>query len=173
MRSVQYFAYGSIMLTRRLRQRCSSATYKNVASAPDYRFSFSKRSIDESGKGNVIPAQGDRVFGVLFDLDKRELPCLDEFEGVGNGYYREDAFEIELMSGERISAVTYVADSTYIDHSLKPYDWYLALVLAGAREHRLPIPYVSQLEAVQAVLDPNPNRRARLEALALLEESST
>lgn len=156
------------MLTKRLQNRCGTVQFRSVAFAPDYQFTFSKRSIDRSGKGNVVLAQGEQVFGVLFDFNEHQLPALDEFEGVGNGYNRDDTFPIELLSGERTSAVTYIADAAHTDHTLRPYDWYLALVLAGAREHSLPAQYLAQLEAIPAIPDPIPSRRTRLEALALL-----
>jgi hypothetical protein len=44
------------------------------------------------------------------------------------------------------------------DASLRPYHWYKALVIAGAREHGLPPSYRSRLELVVTVSDPNPTR---------------
>ena len=44
---------------------------------------------------------------------------------------------------------------------LKPYTWYKTLVVAGAREHCLPVAYVAQLEAAESFDDSNGNRHAR------------
>ena len=72
-------------------------------------------------------------------------------------------------SGDIEEAITYLADVTYIDRDLRPYDWYLALILAGAREHHLPGAYIDRLETIQTATDPNPDRPSRLEALTLLD----
>jgi gamma-glutamylcyclotransferase len=55
-----------------------------------------------------------------------------------------------------VTAVTYLA--TDKDASLRPYHWYKALVIAGAREHGLPPSYRSRLELVITVSDPDPAR---------------
>lgn len=52
-----------------------------------------------------------------------------------------------------------------IDDSLQPYTWYKALVVAGAREHRLSEDYVSDLERVDAFVDPDRERERRERAL--------
>jgi hypothetical protein len=44
------------------------------------------------------------------------------------------------------------------DASLRPYHWYKALVIAGAREHGLPVSYRSRLELVVTVSDLKPAR---------------
>lgn len=56
MASVQYFAYGSNMLTERLQARCNSAIVRCVASADEYRLGFSKKSQDGSGSQRRVPA---------------------------------------------------------------------------------------------------------------------
>jgi gamma-glutamylcyclotransferase len=42
-----------------------------------------------------------------------------------------------------------------------PYDWYKALVIAGAREHGLPADYIAALAAAPAKPDPDKIRAAR------------
>jgi len=158
------------MLTERLAKRCSSAACRNVASVPGYRFTFSKRSVDLSGKGNILAAAGKTVFGVLFDLDERHLAKLDSLEGVGYGYDRIDQFQIQMPgSDEALQVITYLADKAHTDENLSPYHWYLDLVLAGARQHGLPNEYVQNIEATRSVEDPWPDRPERREALELLE----
>ena len=55
-----------------------------------------------------------------------------------------------------VAAVMYYA--TDKDPSLRPYHWYKALVIAGAREHGLPVGYRSRLELVVTVSDLKPAR---------------
>lgn len=170
---IQYFAYGSNMLTLRLQERCPSATVRQVAWAEDRSVNFFKSSTDGSGKATISLTAGHRAFGVIFDLDKADLPALDRFEGAGKGYDRIDDFSVRMEGSDQpIRAVSYLASPSSIDRSLQPYDWYLALVVAGAREHALPPEYIVHLEATAAKADADVNRRSRLQALALLNRLS-
>ncbi|MFZ0549683.1 MAG: hypothetical protein WAM21_02625, partial [Steroidobacteraceae bacterium] len=50
---------------------------------------------------------------------------------------------------------------TSVDLNVRPYDWYQELVIAGAREHRLPAEYIQLLEGVPTIKDPDESRAAR------------
>ncbi len=171
MGAIQYFAYGSNMLTERLRARCSSAQARGVVCADNFVLGFCKKSRDGSGKATLWPETARQAFGVVFDLNENELKNLDEAEGAGNGYDRIDDFRVRIQGSHELQrAITYLAPPTFIDQSLKPYDWYLKLVLAGAWQHRLPSQYIGEIRAMQTVADPKRNRKSRLEALKLLGE---
>src|SRR5574337_264602 len=85
-----YFAYGANMLTRRLQavDRAPSAVAIDTGFVQGRRFSFGKVSRDKSGKCD-LEATGnlkDRAYGVLFKINAKEKPRLDDAEGVGAGY---------------------------------------------------------------------------------------
>ncbi len=159
-----YFGYGSNMLTTRLEARVPSARTVMTAMLKGYDLRFHKRSRDGSGKCNVVPAdEGSAVYGIVFDVDPTELDTLDEAEQQGRGYERRDV----CLRGpsSTVDAFAYVAQPAYVDDALLPYDWYRALVVAGARQHSLPAPYVAQLGAVRSYPDPNEERRRTHRAL--------
>ena len=81
-----YFAYGSNMLTTRLKPRCPGAKRVGRADADGAVIEFSKPSIDGSGKATLRQAAGSRTAGVLFEIPIAELAQLDSHEGVGSGY---------------------------------------------------------------------------------------
>ncbi|GAA4117803.1 gamma-glutamylcyclotransferase family protein [Aminobacter aganoensis] len=83
---------------------------------------FTKRSKDLSGKATLAKSDDLRQYGVLFEIDDRELPNLDREEGCGNGYERDDTFPVVLPDGTKIRAVTYIASKS--ESGLTPYDWY-------------------------------------------------
>lgn len=169
---IQYFAYGSNMLTERLRDRCASANVRGVASVADWTLSFSKKSRHGCGMATIEQAPESRLFGVVFELDERELRKLDAAEGVSYGYNRDDAFLVQMQdSGEALKTSTYIADSMHCDSNLRPFDWYRALVVAGARQHGLPSDYINRIGAIQSIADPLPGRPQRLKALDLLKET--
>lgn len=150
---LDYFAYGSNLNLQRLRNRTPSCVALGVAKLTGYRLCFHKRSPDGSGKCNILHTgvRADRVYGVLYRLEAREKPLLDNAEGVGGGY-NTGRVRVRVADTE-IQASTYFADRDYIDNTLRPYDWYKGLVVSGARMHNLPEPYILQIEQREAVAD--------------------
>lgn len=154
-----YFAYGSNMLTARLRARCKSAEFLSVAQARGFRVEFTKESKDGSGKATLMRATpADWAVGVLFEIDIGERAILDRFEEVGVGYDRNDNFRVETDAGP-VVATTYMAKRRV--ESLRPYDWYLALVIAGAVENSICDSYVETLRAHDYFPDPIQDRPTR------------
>jgi hypothetical protein len=81
--------------------------------------------------------------------------------------YRSVGDFIVLDTGsESRSCSTYVAKTHKPD--LLPYYWYRDLIVAGAGENGLGSEYINQLRLQQCVVDPKPDRRARVDALHLL-----
>lgn len=158
MGSFLYFAYGSNMLTERLRARCPSAQPVGTALAANHALDFVKESVDRSGKATLVRRDGVNRYGVLFEIDDRDLPALDAAEG--SGYSRIDAFAVlPTGSGSQAEAATYMGKRT--TPGLRPYDWYLALVIAGAIQHGVPTEQIRQLRSVAYdITDRNQNARA-------------
>ena len=154
-----YFAYGSNMLTARLQvpERCPSARPVGVAELCGHELRWHKRSLkDGSGKCDIVAsaAPDASVFGVLYEIAASDKPALDREEGLGKGY---DVIEVDvLFKGSLREARSYQA--TNADPTLRPYTWYHALVLAGAREHSLPDDYIARLATIPAIDDSNCER---------------
>ena len=149
-------------------ERCPSARPLGVAILHGHELKWHKVSRkDGSGKCDIVEGGKDSlVYGVLYDIDEAQRNNLDRAEGCGHGYDRK---EVEVVHGEsRVKACVYYA--TAIDAKLKPYDWYKALVIAGAKEHNLPQAYISQLESVKAVTDTDVSRAASNYALLNINE---
>jgi hypothetical protein len=154
------------MLAARLRGRVRSARVNGVATLSSHVLRFHKRSKkDGSAKCNAFLTSlpEDAVYGVVYDMDPTERPKLDKAEGLGQGYARLAI----LVTGQAgpMRAFTYMAEPAWIDDSLRPFEWYKRLVVAGAREHQLPAPYVEALEGIPAIPDPDPKRDAKKRAL--------
>ncbi|MBT8170439.1 gamma-glutamylcyclotransferase family protein [Falsiruegeria litorea] len=164
-----YFAYGSNMLSTRLRARCSSAQLLQTGVAKGYRLEFCKKSTDGSGKATLVECNSIvETPGVLFKINRDELSSLDSAEGKGYGYDRQDAFGI-VTSEETKTATTYIASATATACDLIPYDWYLALVLAGAIEHGFAQEYIDRIRDVKHRSDPEPERASRRDAIDALK----
>lgn len=160
-----YFAYGSNMLPARLVARCRTASLIGPASLQGWGMAFAKHGMDGSAKATLIRRAGI-VQGALFRLDIADLPALDRAEGAGRGYDRHDRLAVR-QAGRDVSAVTYIAPHPV--HGLLPFDWYLALVLAGARLHGQDPETLDRLRAHPRQADPDrarPGRQAAMAALA-------
>ncbi len=163
MTDLLYFSYGSNMLDSRLVARCPGAEPIGAAAAKGYSLDFSKRGKDQSGKATLVRAEPSAiVHGVVYRLCGPDVEQLDGFEGPG--YERRPNFVVSrLEDGEKLDTFTYIAKSP--EEGLKPFDWYVALILAGARQHGIDPAFLAK---VDWTADPEPARPARLQALAAL-----
>ena len=166
--SFLYFAYGSNMLSSRLVARCPSARVISTASAANHALEFTKKSNDGSGKATLV-SQSNAIHtpGVLFEIDADERGALDKFEGAGKGYDRVDEFCV-TTNGETVNATTYLASARQSD--LLPFDWYLAVVIAGALEHELGSDHYHLLRAIPHIIDEDVTRKTRTAALKALAD---
>lgn len=146
------FAYGSNMLTSRIRERCPSARALGIAELRGHELRWHKGSKkDGSGKCDILQSTEPNaiVYGVLFEIEVGEKSTLDYVEGLGKGY---DEKEVRVSHRDTPrSAIAYFA--TAIDPRLKPFSWYHALVIAGAKEHGLPASYIAKLQSQPTIDD--------------------
>ncbi len=158
MTPVLNFAYGSNMLWQRIRDRVPSAVPLGPARLPGYQLHWHKVGKDRSGKCDIRPAAdpANLVHGVLYRFDRSDKPLLDAAEGLGYGY-DEIEVQVETANGSSL-ALAYAA--THIEPTLRPFDWYQALVVAGAVEHGLPVDYVDALRRIEAKADADAARAA-------------
>ena len=147
-----YFAYGSNMSSRRLRQRTPSARALGIGCLPGHVLRWHKLGRDGSGKCDIAESgeQADAVWGVLYRIAIAEKPLLDRIEGLGIGYDEREV-RVETDAGPR-AALTYKAKPGKIDPRLRPLADYKRHVLLGAREHGLPAGYVREIERVAVAL---------------------
>ncbi len=149
-----YAAYGSNLHPLRLSLRLPKCRYEGTAAMTGRRLCFHKRSKDQSGKCNIVSGD-DSIHVAVYELDEQEKAKLDQIEGVGSGYSVE-AIEVPGFG----DCFTYVATASYIDDELRPYAWYKELVLVGCDALSLPIDYITKIQDVAAIDDPDRARHA-------------
>lgn len=158
--NIIYFAYGSNMYAPRLRYRVPSAKVIGLGRLTGHRLCFHKRGKDSSGKCNaqISSANTDQITGVLFFIPNEQIAALHRAEGRGGGY-DDVAVHVFGSQGLNYNALTYRANSSYIDESLRPFTWYWEFVVAGAREHGLPADYIANyISSVAHHPDPDRER---------------
>ncbi len=138
-----YFAYGSNMFTYRLEKRIGKVKVIGPAKLVGYVFEFSKESKDKSLKANVFHTGNDYdiVWGVLFEINNDKKEDLDKFEGLGMGYEIQTV-SVEARMDNTLTAYCYVATNRYLGMDNYPYEWYKSLIVAGAKDHDLPLNYI-------------------------------
>ncbi len=147
---MKYFAYGSNMHTERLLARCPSAKCTGIAKIHRYKLSLNKPSSDGSAKANVIytGSAKDIVWGVTYEISRKEVKLLDKCEGVPVHYTRRKC-RLTDYYGNRTRGWIYIAKDIYKSSPALPYVDYMAHIVKGAKQNRLPIYYVMQLEAIK------------------------
>lgn len=158
MTAVLNFAYGSNMLWQRIRERVPSAVPLGPVRLLGYQLHWHKVGKDRSGKCDIRPAAdpASLVHGVLYRFHHSDKHLLNTAEGLGFGY---DEIEVRVETAQGpLLALAYAA--THIEPALRPFDWYQALVVAGAVEHGLPVDYVDALRRIEAQADADTARAA-------------
>lgn len=151
-----YFAYGSNMHEPRLRERVPSAEFVDIARLPGMMVVFQKHGRDDSAKCDLEPLDSATSWGVVYRIDVDDLPRLDEAEG--DGYRRESV--VVATRDDFLEAFTYRARKDHLT-SARPFDWYVDLLVEGARDHDLPQMYIAGLEQTETQPDPDSERAER------------
>jgi gamma-glutamylcyclotransferase (GGCT)/AIG2-like uncharacterized protein YtfP len=142
----------------------SARARQGPALLADHRLEFSKLStIDGSAKANVASRRGSTVWGVLFDIDQRELRELNRKEGG----YEPTAITVLDEKGAAVRAWTYVWAGAKTRKW--PYRWYLDLIRRGAMHFDLPRPYRNGLARRRGKRNQNDDR-ARVAVAALTSD---
>ena len=151
-----YFAYGSNLDWKQMKDRCPSAQFVCRAVIHEYRLAFTRRSKSRNcGVADIIPDKGNEVWGVVYQISERDVGALDQSEGYSpsrkgdeNAYVREDfhVFEEGNMAKPLLVAV-YVANKQ--ENPPLPNNDYKKLIVEGAKYWHLPEDYIDELERVQ------------------------
>lgn len=145
--------------------RAPGARLVGTVALAGWELELHKRSWrDGSGKCDIVRRAGATVYGAVYSLPAGDKAALDAAEGVGKGY--EERQLRVTVAGEERGVFTYTASASHVDESLCPFDWYLDLVVAGAREHGFPAGYLRRLERIETRTDPDAER-ARAERAVL------
>lgn len=149
-----YFAYGSNMSWEQMRQRCSSARQVCVARLPDHRLAFTRYSKRRGcGVADALPAQGEAVWGVVYELDEMDLATLDRCEGFlpGREYnsYRRETRTVFADGHDDRSLEVQIYFAEREENPPLPNTDYVKTILDGAAYWGLPAEYLSRLKKIE------------------------
>ena len=152
---IRYAAYGSNLHPLRLGERLPTARCIGVGFLADHSLHFHKRSLDGSGKCSIA-AGGSGVHVAVYEISHDDKRRLDDIEGIGRGY-SDETIDVPGYS----DCATYIGQPTHIEEGLPPYDWYRELVRLGCRYHGFPDDYTRDISVIDAVIDPDEERRVQ------------
>ena len=129
---VHYFAYGSNLNRKQMRERCPDGKPMFMATLHNYKLVFVGWSRAwRGGKASIKSFRGERVRGAIYEITEECLKQLDKFEA---GYERLNITVFDEDS-EPIQAVTYIKSGQLEDS--QPSKEYLAVIQQGYRDWRL------------------------------------
>jgi cation transport regulator ChaC len=143
--TIWYFAYASNMFRAQVEQRAGAPAEEKIARLDNYALNFDKIARGSTGQANLVPSDGQAVWGVLYRLTDQQLRALDRYEGVPEHYRRSEVTVVDEQ-GNRIRAQVYLARK--VRRGLKPDRGYLARIVQGAEEHGLPADYIESLKKI-------------------------
>jgi len=147
---IWYFAFGANMHDSAFRERRGMRPIEwRAGRVRGYRlrFNLEGRPRGKAAPANLSPDPDSEVWGVLYLITRADLVHLDSTEGVPGRRYRHLWADAEDLDGNRLSAVTYIADGNETDGN--PSLRYLTLLRDGARAHGLPDHYLRFLAEVE------------------------
>ena len=128
---MKYFAYGSNMNPERMKGRNINFSSRCFAVLIDYKLVFNKKAIKGNFTyANIIKSKDDAVEGVLYEFPESEFAILDKYEGYPI-HYDKIQITISDSDGDKINAITYIAQKDKIAEGLLPKEEYLKHLLAG------------------------------------------
>lgn len=146
------FAYGSSLSTKFLRQYCPTAVFQMKAELSNYRIVFPFYSLKrQGGISSIIHAPGELVYGVLYEVNQKEVEDLDIAENATQGNYVREEY---LVLGE--DRRWHSAELYRCAKPAGPYSAarsYVEQMAEGAEEHQLNPEYVKELRWLIASLN--------------------
>lgn len=136
-----YFAYASNMNLAQMMRRCPAGRFFKTVLLEGHRFVYDGYSVIRDGAvGNIVKADDEGVWGVLYEITESDRLTLDAFEGYPKDYDRKGV-EVRDREGNVYQATTYFRTGRVLG---KPHPDYEKVVLDGAADCRLPEDYVDR-----------------------------
>ena len=127
-----YIIYGRNLSKERMYNLCQTANPMAVATLKDYQLVFQGRT--HGAHANVIPAKGQEVPVVIWELSEEDEIRMDVDQGIGYGRCTKECVDIEV-NGETLQAQIYIQTPGPYG---TPSDRYLQNMVKGYREFNLP-----------------------------------
>lgn len=125
-----YIAYGSNINLEQMKYRCPHSKVVGISEIKDYELEF-------RGVATIVPNKGASVPVLIWELDNRDLPTLNRYEGYPR-LYRQEKMSFEL-DGKACTGMAYLMNYGELS---PPSQMYYNTILQGYRENGLDEKYL-------------------------------
>lgn len=125
-----YIAYGSNINLEQMAYRCPRSKVVGTSEIKDYELEF-------RGVATIVPNKGAIVPVLIWELDERDLPVLNRYEGWPR-LYRQETMPFEL-NGREVEGMSYLMNYGELS---PPSQQYYNTILQGYRENGLDEKYL-------------------------------
>lgn len=125
-----YIAYGSNINLEQMTYRCPHSKVVGTSEIKDYELEF-------RGVATIVPNKGAIVPVLIWELDERDLPVLNRYEGWPR-LYRQETMFFEL-NGREVEGMAYLMNYGKLS---PPSQQYYNTILQGYRENGLDEKYL-------------------------------
>ena len=134
---MRFFLYADNLNPTQLKQRAPEHKFLFKAYLEDHTVGLPRFSSQwRCGLASIIPSQGERVWGVVFEITDEDLKLLDAFGGeVPEGAYRHLEINVVTEEDQKELVTTDVAQNI---GKFKAKEHYLDFVVKGLKHWKLP-----------------------------------
>jgi gamma-glutamylcyclotransferase (GGCT)/AIG2-like uncharacterized protein YtfP len=127
-----YFAYGSNLDRKQMRECCPNSKPRFKATLPNYKLIFSGWSRKwHGGLASIKRTRDEKVIGGVYEISERDLMSLDKHEGYPTVYGRINV-TVFAEDGDPVEAVTHIKREQV--EETKPSPEYAAVIRQGYRD---------------------------------------
>ncbi len=127
-----YFAYGSNLSKKQMRERCPESKPRLIAILPNYKLVFTDWSRQwRGGVATIKRFSGEKVLGAIYEITESDLRRLDKYEGYPQSYGRINVIVFD-DNNQPIEAMTYIKAGQLKE--APPSKEYLAIIQQGYRD---------------------------------------
>jgi len=152
---INFFAYGELMNEEQFKANGLEYVDKTSVTLSAWRVLFNKIPKDNGGQEGLglinieaTPNNDGMMFGVLYEMDEKYLPRLDEVHGHPNEYTRK-VFRFTRHDFNLVNGFAYVAHPEKVQKGLKPSKA-AKKILKAAKPH-MPMLYFSRLMNIRTI----------------------
>jgi len=132
-----YFAYGSNINLEQMAVRCPAATPVCPVALDNYRLAF-RGSFNFSGVATIIPAQGEKVYGLLWRITPACEQALDRYEGYPRLYGKEQV-TVRDRNGQQYPVMVYIMAREFCLDPAEPSQSYFSGIVQGCKQNGIPV----------------------------------
>ncbi|KAK6617515.1 hypothetical protein RUM44_005103 [Polyplax serrata] len=145
-----YFAYGSNLLAERILLLNPTAVRRGIGKLDDYRLDFNRFSERWGGcSATIAPQPGKHVWGAIWEIDRSQMPNLDDQEGVRDNIYVPLQVNVTTPESKVLECRVYKMPEEIesyetpeqLPENRRPSRVYLETILQGSVQSKLPDDY--------------------------------